>query len=919
MSVQLLTTKLHIPFPGKYLVERSRLMEKVNECLHPGCRLAIISAPAGFGKTTLAATWADKAKRIDSTLSLSWLSLDEGDNDPVLFWTYLVTALQTQQENVGKQTLRLLTSAMPDLQPKLAGLLNDLVQIHGPFVLVLDDFHLIRNAEIQQSLVFFLDHIPSQFHLVILSRTDPPLPLALLRGRGQLLELRLKDLRFSNEDADRYLNTGLGLNLGVPSVEVLNQKTEGWIAGLQMAALSIRDVAASQNQEKIKDFVASFSGSDRFILDYLMEEVLGRQPEPIQEFLVRTSILDQLCSPLCDALLDKKLNTQLDTQSILEYLENSNLFITPLDNQRYWYRYHQLFSDLLRKHLAQMATESVSDLHRRAMYWYEQNGLIPRAIEHAFQIHDFPKAASLIGQIAEATWGRGEHMTLLRWIDVLPDEEIRQYPHFWVFKVSMLISAGRIPEAERCIPAIEDHIRASLASNSTDTSFIGKVSVLQTYIASFHHDHPALYHHAQFALENLTREEDARQRCGLLTVLSNAYLVDGDLEAAGHALMDSIENGKRSGTFYLAFTALANLVIVLGLQGRLKQAAQVCQEGLLIVQENDLHHSPMAAQLAISWGGILCEHHSLEQAEEYIDHGLNLAFEHNFIWATAWGYVMQARLRFAQGDLIAAEKAIKVVEELARVHEIPAHFVSQAVALQARIWIAKGNLEQAKQYLNAHGIQTKGEVQFPHESEYLMLSRLAWMRGDLELAENILKRILLWSELNKQTRAMISCFLLEALLNQSCGNHEHSMHSLEQAFALAEPESYFQMFMDEDEPMIDLLKEAISENIYPEYSTRLLGTLLDLQRARTANIKPVMELARRMDTSLRKDPLIEPLTKREMEILRLMSEGHSNKEIAQKLYVSLRTVKYYSTGLYQKLGVKGRMQAVIRARELNLL
>ncbi len=392
MTVPLLTTKLYVPLPGKYLVMRARLIEKLNRCLEPGCRLALISAPAGFGKTTLIAAWVAAAA---TDRKVAWLSLDEGDNDPVVFWSYVIAALRTQQAGVGEQALNLLTAQGGDLERKVAFLLNDLAEVDRPCLLVLDDYHLIRSPGIHKSLAFFVEHAPPHIHLLLASRTDPPMPLALLRGRGQLLELRLSDLRFSDEDAEQYLNSRIGLNLAAPSVQALNQKTEGWVAGLQMAALAMQDStprdsvpsdrtgipAAEGAQAGLARFVASFSGSNRFILDYLIEEVLNRQPEQVQHFLIYTAILERLCAPLCAALLQEdEAAARLDAQSILESLESANLFIFPMDQQRYWYRYHQLFADLLRKRLVQTAPEAIPELHRRAVAWYEQNGLIPSAI-----------------------------------------------------------------------------------------------------------------------------------------------------------------------------------------------------------------------------------------------------------------------------------------------------------------------------------------------------------------------------------------------------------------------------------------------------------------------------------------------------------------------------------------------------------
>lgn len=925
MSTPLLTTQFYIPPPVKYRVDRARLVERLHECRRPGCRLTLISAPAGFGKTTLITTWVAAIKAIDPDLSVAWLSLDQGDNDPVIFWTYFISALQIQQEGIGKQALNLLlTSQTPELEGKLTALVNDLVQISRPFTLILDDYHLIRNPVIHQSLSFLIEHIPPQFHLILVSRTDPPLPLALLRSRGQLLEFRLSDLRFSVEDTDAYLNAGIGLNLDAVWVNTLNQKTEGWIAGLQMAALSLREAASIQDHQKMASFIASFSGSNRYILDYLIEEVLAQQPEPIQNFLMRTSILDQLCGPLCEALLGGgEPDAQPKAQTVLQYLENSNLFIIPLDDQRYWYRYHHLFTDLLRKRLQQTAPEIVPELHRRAVQWYEQNGWISKAVEHAFQLKDFHKAASLISRIAEEMWGRGEHTTLLAWIDALPEEEKRPYPHLWVFQVSMLITAGKLQEAEDCIPAIENYIRVSLAANPEQTSLIGNVFALRTYIASFYGDKPNLFNHARLALEHLTREEDAGQRCGVSLVLSNAYLTDGDLEAAARTLIEAIAAGKRARRPYMVLTAMTNLVVALWFRGDLKRAARVCQEGLLLVQQNGMERSPMAADLFVGWAEILREQHALEEAEKYIHWALELGREQTYIWPFAWACLAQARLLHARGNLADAEAAAQEVEQLARMHTVPDHFTCGAAGLKASIWIRQGKLDLAQQYLQGRKIQADSEFRFPHQSEILALSRLFLAREDLESAANLLESGLHGSGARGQTGEIISALLLQSLVYQAQGNLQHSLQPLEKALDLAEPEGYIQTFVDEGEPMRSLLAEAARRNIHPGYAGQLLEAFPDLHReqpsAAPEKTKPEVETGKSQSFQSQKSSLLEPLSKREMEILHWIAEGYSNKEIAQKLCLSLRTIKYYSTNLYTKLEVDGRMQAVNRARELGLL
>jgi LuxR family maltose regulon positive regulatory protein len=914
MSAPLLATKLSIPSIGKYLVDRPFLLTRLYECLNPDCRLVLISAPAGFGKTTLLSSWiADiRSSERQPVPSIAWLSLDDRDNDPVLFWSYVIASIQTRWEAIGKQSQNLLRIAIPpDLEGSLVLLINDLAGISDPLILILDDYHLIRNPALHQSIAFLLEHTPAQFHVILASRTDPPLPLALMRARGQLVEIRLNDLRFSTEDAKSFVNVGMGLKLSAQSIEALNQKTEGWIAGLKMAALSLREAASSGDNERIEDLIASFSGSNRYILDYLIEEVLSQQTVEIRNFLLRTSILDRLCAPLCDMLLSgMEGEVPPDSQRALEYLDSSNLFIISLDDQRFWYRYHHLFKELLRKRLSQMDANSVAKLHQRAVQWYEQNELIPKAIDHALSIKDYPKAASLISQVIEELWGLGEHVTLLNWIKVLPEEERRKYPHLWIWQVSMLITAGEMQEAERHVLEIEDYLR-NLPSAPDQTSFMGRVYSLRTYIASFYKDIPNLLHYAQQSLDNLSSPEDAGSRCGIYLVMSNAYLNQGDLEAAAQALTEAIHAGKVAYRPHMVLAAMENLAIVLYTQGELKRANQVCQEGLLLIEQNGLDHSPIAANLSAGQGLILCERHELSEAETYIQRGLELARQRNYIWSIAWGYRALLRLLLAQNNLPAAEKAIQEAEHLFNLHEVPEYHTCGIAGLKVRTWVRLGKLEQAQEYLQARNIQVNDDIRYPHESEYWALASLCLAKGEMESAASLLERLLLRAESANLRLWVIRCLALQALVYRALGNRGRSLKCLEQALELAASEGYIQTFVDEGEPMRHLLQEVFRQNNHSEFARLLLESFKEAPLE--------SKLPQHLSIQPGKNTPIQPLSKRELEIIRLIANGCTNKEIAQRLYISVRTVKYHTTSIYTKLEVTGRAQAAVKAKELGLL
>ncbi len=448
----LLATKTVPPLPARYLVTRPRLLEKLDECLRPGCRLTLVTGPAGFGKTTLVSAWVAAAALRPEAPLVAWLSLDEQDRDPVRFWAYLCAAVTAANPALTRGMGELLDAAQtPDLESALVLLLNSLAQTSVPTLLVLDDFHAVDHPALVPSLNFFLSRVPRHVHLLILTRRDPTLPLALFRGRGEVLEIRQGDLRFLGPEADTLLQTCLGWPLPPDAVEALEAKTEGWAAGLQMACLALQSQKPPAGPEDVRAFVASFSGSHRYILDYLAEEVLARQPAEIRDFLLVTSVLEQLSGPVCDAVR----GGAADSQRLLEDLESHNLFTVALDAERQWYRYHHLFADLLRKRLAQESPTRVSELHRRACHWYEQNQLMPLAVDHALQADDPVLAARLLKQVAEAALGRGEHVWLLARLRKLPSEQLHRHPQLLVDQATILVADSRPEEAEACLAAAE--------------------------------------------------------------------------------------------------------------------------------------------------------------------------------------------------------------------------------------------------------------------------------------------------------------------------------------------------------------------------------------------------------------------------------------------------------------------------------
>jgi LuxR family maltose regulon positive regulatory protein len=894
----LLATKLFVPPPGPCLVERPRLLEKLNQGLRPGCRLTLVSAPPGFGKTTLVSTWAVSARAAERGLSVAWLSLDERDNDPVLFWSYVCASLQSQAGSLGQGAQALLHSVRgTNFEAALTALINDWARLSAPVLLVLDDFHLIRSPAIVGSLTFLLDRMPPQLHLLILTRSDPHLPLALLRSRGQLLEIRQDDLRFSAHEAGSFLNTGMGLSLAPQAVEALHARTEGWVAGLQLAAVSLR------GHEKSDEFIASFSGSNRYILDYLFEEVFKRQLPECQTFLLKTSILDSFCGPLCDAVLSgTALGPFSDAQTVLEYLERNNLFIVPLDEERRWYRYHQLFADLLRKRLRRQADPAgEAELHARASRWYEQADLLYPAVDHALRVPDYAQAARLLEGSAETVLNRGEYNWLLQSIRKLPAEQAQAHPELYIVEATILASTGYLREAEERLHAFEEHSPAA----ALDDWLAGRVATVRALIAIFRGDTAGSRRYAGLALEKLPRGSESPWRAHLLIALSHLNVANGDLEAARQNLAEAVEAGKLAHHAYMTLDATTHLSLTLWMQGRLNEAWQIDQQALQFVEQlGGLEGTLEAGMLFLGWGFILCERHELDEAGEYIRRGLEASRSAGNPGTLAWAYQVFIRFLIARGDLTAAEAAAREADHLVQVSDIPVWIECGDAALIAQVWIRLGKIAAAEEYLAKRGIVFGGRIQYPHQAEYHSLACLFLAKRELDAAAQLLEQLREWAEMAGQRSWVISAQVQLALVYQARGQRQPALQALTRAMELAEPEGYVQLFVDEGEALAGLIRD-----VPLEYAGRLLAALPGAK----AGLDGVMDARRRAPAPF------GDLSPREIEVLRLVADGLSNKEIARQLCISLRTVKYHTNSIYTKLNVSNRTQAVGQARALGIL
>jgi LuxR family maltose regulon positive regulatory protein len=878
----------------------------LSDSLQPGqCsgrNLILISAPAGFGKTTLASEWLAACGR-----PAAWLSLDEGENDPVRFVSYLIAALQTIKVGMSEGLLAALRSPQPPpTESILTTLINEIATMPDNFVLVLDDYHVIDSKPVDEALTFLLDHLPPQMHLMIATREDPPLPLARLRVRGQLTELRAADLRFTPAEAADFLNRMMGLNLRDADIAALEARTEGWIAGLQLAALSM------QGRSDTAGFIQAFSGSHRFVLDYLVEEVLEHQTEHIRSFLLQTAILDRLCAALCNAITERE-----DSKELLEVLERSNLFLIPLDDQRQWYRYHHLFADVLQTHLMEVQPEQVFNLHQRASVWYEQNGLPPEAIHHALAAKDFERAAELIELAWSAMDISYQSATWLGWVKTLPDELIRGRPVLSVGYAWALLDGGELETSEALLHDAERWLdtptdKMVVVDKEQFRSLPASIATARAYRSLALGNVPNTIKYARQALK-LTPEDDQTRLMQATSLLGLAQYTSGDLEAAEQSLADFHTNLRKTGeilTLIGITFLLADIRIALG---RLHEAENIYQQSLHIAACQGAQLPLGTADLYRGLSELSIERGDLEAATQQLLTSQKLG-EQNPL--TGWlhrQYVTLARLKEAQGDL---DGTLALLDEAVRVYiRGPLPDVHPIAALKTRVWLKQGRLGDALGWAREQGLSVDDDMSYTHEFEHITLARVLIAAGEsdreagsLDEATRLLGRLLQAAETGGRMGSVIQIRLLQALAFQAQDNLPHALAALEHALTLAKPEGYVRIFVNEGEAMRLLIEKQSHHRDHPlsGYTDKLLA----------AFPQPATEPK---STSMHQKPdMIEPLSERELEVLRLLRGELSGPEIAQHLIVSINTLRTHIKSIFNKLGVNNRRAAIRRAEELDL-
>ncbi len=954
MPAPILATKLYLPPPQPGIVFRPRLIERLNQGLQHTPGVSLISAPAGFGKTTQVSEWVAGCGR-----TVAWLSLDEGDSDPARFLTYLVAALQTITKDIGKGVLAAIQTAQPLTtinETLLATLLNEISAIPEHFILVLDDYHLIDCEPIDQALTFLIDHQPPHMHLVIATRADPSLPLPRYRVRGQLTELRAADLRFTAEEAGAFLNQMMNLSLSVENIAALETRTEGWIAGLQLAALSL------QGREDIPSFIQAFTGSHRFVLDYLAEEVLHRQPEPVRSFLLQTALLDRLCAPLCNAVTGRE-----DGKDMLHVLERSNLFLIPLDDQRQWYRYHRLFAEVLQAHLMEAQPDRVASLHGRASAWYERNGLRSDAIRHALAAKDFERAAGLI-ELAwpAAEWGSMQQAAWLAWVKALPEALLHARPVLTVGYAYVLLGRGeleaaqaRLQDAERWLEPAErmqaqpetpsgetcpesfDGVYPENSRRTQDKILLGMVVVDQeqwkslpasiaigrAYIAQALGNIPDTVRYASRVLEfpeaNPFRHSQASMMLGM------ACWASGDLQAAERTFADYTMKLRAAGNIPDAIGTTVVLADIRLALGRLQEAILTSEQLLQFVMDQGGPISLDAADLHRELCELYLEQGNLEAADQHLQQSKELGEKAELPVGRFRWWIAHARLNETQGDLVGA---LAHLDEAQRLYiRTPFPDLCPISAMKARIWLKQGRLDKALDWAGAQGLSPEDDLCFLREYEHLTLARILIaqyrnerMDGTIQAAMRLLDRLLQAAqEGGPRVGSVIEILVLQALALEELGSLPPALVALERALALAKPEGYVHIFVDEGEPIRLLIADfRPAPGVGPvlqiekqkcDQDHKLIGYI---DRLLAAFVRPASIPQSKIDNL--KSTMVEPLSDRELDVLRLLRSELNGPEIARELMVSLSTLRTHTQNIFSKLGVNNRRAAVRRAEELDL-
>jgi LuxR family maltose regulon positive regulatory protein len=900
MPASILATKLYLPPHREGIVARPQLTSRLTEGV--SSKMTLVSAPAGYGKTTLVSEWLhelhDPAGE-QNGIGIAWLSLDEEDDDPVRFLVHVVAALRRAVDSgssIGDESLAMLqTFKGESTEAILTSLINDLADIDTQIVLILEDYHVVDSSAVDRIVSFLVEHMPPLLHLVVTTRTDPSLPLSRMRARSELTEFRAADLRFSISEATEFLNLVMKLDIAPRSVSALTQRTEGWIAGLQLAAFSMK------RSDDVDGFVRSFTGSSRYIMDYLLDEVLNRQSAGVQDFLLKTSILERLTGPLCDAVTGRD-----DGQSTLESLDRDNLFVISLDQERCWYRYHHLFAELLRQRLMQSHEEVVSTLHHRAGTWYEEQGLVTEALPHIFATGESEWAARIVEEVGTRTlWEKGDLVLLRHWLERLPEALVRSRPRLSILAAWVMYASGQVERVETYLQSVES------ASNETqcESELRAHVIVLRGMLATLDGD---LHRSIRLLKEARRIFPDAESPLSAVTpyFLADAYIMNGQLSEAEPLYKLAEEAWWKGNYFFIAALGTRGLGIVQALRGSLHAAIETYHalEGKLQKRRISSHSGRGVVNVGI--GEILCEWNDLDRATRRLTEGIEHARRSAGLSVILQGYVALSRARRGLGDLDGAQRAIEdALEVRERDHVHPMWNMPPAAVHRARFALACGDVTAARAWAEQEGIRVEGQITVLREIHYVTWARILLAEGSPDDALELLDRLHEFARSTGRTSSEIEISILQALALDCLDRRDDAMERLQYALELAEPGGFIRIFLDEGPPAARLLYEMASGGAATDYVRKLLAAFPPAESAE----------AERPQVQAANSGLFEPLSERELDVLRLIAEGFSNQEIGERLFISLHTVKTHARNIFAKLDARSRTAAVNKARGLGLL
>lgn len=907
-SLQLLATKLFAPRLPAGFVPRPRLLERLDAGLAGG--LMLVSAPAGYGKTALVAEWARQR-------AVGWLSLDPADNDPTRFWRHVLAALDGVRPGTAQRVEPALGPPTPtSLEEPLTALINDLANESDPtpIVLALDDYQVIDAAAVHESLTFLVEHRPPQLHLVVLSRADPALPLARLRATGQLAEVRADDLRFSVDETQTLLRTALQLSLREATAAALTARTEGWAAGLRLASLSL------QGRSDADDFVQAFSGSHRYVLDYLTEEVLERQAEPVRRFLLETSVLERLTGSLCDAVTGRR-----DGRAMLDTIERANLFVVPLDDVREWWRYHHLFADLLRGRLHHEWPERVPELHANAADWYERRGFVEDAISHALQARDADRAARLVEQQVDEFLLRNEEATLERWLAALPADVRAARPRLQVAQADLALSRGNLQAAERALDTAEraaataprEPYEPSVGNSASLVANVpAAVAFWRAYIAELHGDTEQANSLDRRALTELGDDQSALASVVRLH-LRTTQLLGGEMRDAERDVTSAIAAFQSAGQVYLAMRAIEILGHVQRARGRLEAAQETYRWALEIANAREGTPPPSAGIAYAGMAEVAYWRDDLDEASRFASQAIRLCRSMAYRRPMAAAVATLARVRWAQGDPDGVEDAFAQDPHVASSVGVSS-VLNPIPALRARLLLARGDVSATARWTDERGLGPDDDVSYPREAEYLLLARMLLAEGRLDQALALLQRLHALAERQGRSGSVLEIDALRAVALAEAGDVSSAVAALSEALALAQPEGYVRILVDEGPAMRALLVRHLAAQRDDETWSHpdRLAYLGKLMRAFESGETAETPAGGR---GVGVTGLVEALSEREVEVLRLLAAGKSNQEIAEELFVALDTVKKHVSHILAKLGASNRTEATARARALGLL